>query len=973
MDKRLALPADTELRFDGLACVVGEEIGRGSNAIVYRGWYKDAVSVAQKHHVLIKELFPYDEKAAVYRDGQDVRWLPEAQAVAALHRRSFLWGNGTHLELRERYPYRTGGNINTYSLNNTFYTVLDFSGGRTLEQELLQQREEGSLRRTALRMIGVLEALEIFHEFGYLHLDISPDNILLLDEGQRERVELIDYNSVVRLADIAQGGHIYVSMKAGYASPEMRRHAYGEVGPWTDLYAVAAVFFRCLTGDILSRMQAGDMLPADISGSPLLRGVPETVKSMASQIIVKGLRAVKHARYQSTAEMLADFQELVDRIDGVGVTHSALWEAGSRSIRRIVEANPSLAYVRSEDQLFPVEATRPDGSKTRDILHSGRNAVLTGSGGMGKTTLLLRHAWRERKGFGACKSAVLYISLYGYREGDAHYIHDSILRKLRFKPETGTYEDARHALDLLIQKPLDAPDGKAPTLCLLLDGYNEISGSASALIQEIEDLAGMEGVSVLVASRNDIPELSFEKWRLNPLPEPVIRQVLNSRGILLPEPPQIRELLSNAMMLRLFTDACQGAEEQIAVQTGSELIETYLRVLLQKETQKLPESSPEKWQLSAAVHYVYPMIARREARKKRSLTNIELLGLMGTLYKQLGTRTFSALFPEWVGHSPEIRGDAKNAEAWYRIVIHDILWRRLGLLYQDEHGEYRVVHQEFLKTMEAEAAKIQKPLRRKRVHGTVTSLMCVALIALIGLGLSRQLKPYDVMQTQDMLGYAQQVCTEMNRQYVTMEALVHQESRDFDGAKAVLGKSNFRVMMGGGEDVTAELEKRCEALESTGKRVPWGTLAFDGARFIEMARLLAQRADRYAAYVDELQTVFGKGTQEDYQKRCALVADVLEADADASAAYEHVVYAMRADGMATWEGTAEGRAYAGSFNRLDKGRGYYAAICAHADERWQSATAEQMTTALNGALKASLTARSALAEDTTFARLQRAK
>ncbi|MCD8327415.1 MAG: hypothetical protein LUC90_12310 [Lachnospiraceae bacterium] len=41
-------------------------------------------------------------------------------------------------------------------------------------------------------LIKILDALDCFHQNGFLHLDISPDNILLL----KEDALLIDYNSV---------------------------------------------------------------------------------------------------------------------------------------------------------------------------------------------------------------------------------------------------------------------------------------------------------------------------------------------------------------------------------------------------------------------------------------------------------------------------------------------------------------------------------------------------------------------------------------------------------------------------------------------------------------------------------------------------------------------------------------------------------------------------------------------------------
>lgn len=45
-----------------------------------------------------------------------------------------------------------------------------------------------------------------------------------------------------------------------------------------------------------------------------------------------------------------------------------------------------------------------------------------------------------------------------------------------------------------------------------------------------------------------------------------------------------------------------------------------------------------------------------------------------------------------VGISPT-RGESKNAEEWYGTMVHEILFRRLGLLVRDETGRYRMSHQ----------------------------------------------------------------------------------------------------------------------------------------------------------------------------------------------------------------------------------------------------------------------------------------
>lgn len=72
---------------------------------------------------------------------------------------------------------------------------MGFSGGRSLEDAL--SGPETDLCRLALRMLHLLDALEAFRDGNLVHTDVATDNILLIGKQDRERVMLIDYNSVI--------------------------------------------------------------------------------------------------------------------------------------------------------------------------------------------------------------------------------------------------------------------------------------------------------------------------------------------------------------------------------------------------------------------------------------------------------------------------------------------------------------------------------------------------------------------------------------------------------------------------------------------------------------------------------------------------------------------------------------------------------------------------------------------------------
>ena len=414
MDGRKVLKAGTKLPFPGMECEIDFVVGCGSNAIVYRGHYHDQQNSQLVHQVLVKELFPYDPNGKIHRDEQgNICVEVEAQDIMELHRFSFLRGNEIHIRLLMQHPGEIDANINTFERNHTLYTILGFSGGRSLEKEL-QSGKNHSLKGLVKWIREALEVLEAFHASGYLHLDISPENILLIGQGKKERVTLIDYNSVHTLTEIRDGESVYYSAKEGYTAPEIRGGRKREISFCTDLYAMTAVFYTCLTGKRLALEQSLRTSVPDISGAECLQGCPSTVISMVRTILKKGLETIPRRRYQSAAQMLTDLEELEDRIEGKGITHWALWETGREKVIKTIKENTALGYICEKEKLYPLRGTTESGEQVSltdtEFLYGIENRkplFLIGSGGMGKTTALLRMGYHQRKEYSPAEPAII--------------------------------------------------------------------------------------------------------------------------------------------------------------------------------------------------------------------------------------------------------------------------------------------------------------------------------------------------------------------------------------------------------------------------------------------------------------------------------------------------------------------------------------------------------------------------------------
>jgi len=124
----------------------------------------------------------------------------------------------------------------------TAYFVMPFVDGITLD-ELIESRQADGQPFSEDELRGLLEhvlaALGHLHERGIYHRDIKPANILITHEGLPV---LIDFGSArQRIGELS----MTVIESAGY-TPFEQLQSRGNVGPWSDLYALGGTLCRAL-------------------------------------------------------------------------------------------------------------------------------------------------------------------------------------------------------------------------------------------------------------------------------------------------------------------------------------------------------------------------------------------------------------------------------------------------------------------------------------------------------------------------------------------------------------------------------------------------------------------------------------------------------------------------------------------------------------------------------------------------------
>lgn len=268
--------------------LVGNMLGRGGFGITYIGF-----DLMLQRKVAIKEYYPSGQVSRITTISTDLQWLDSEQPDQ-------LREKGIRSCLREARKMAKIGDIpevvrvlECFQENDTAYIVMDYVDGKTLMSVL---REQGPMTWDQAKgiFLPAISAMEEVHQAGMVHRDISPDNLMLTKKG----VRILDLGAAKDLG-INNGASSELVVKGGFSPLEQYAHQGGS-GPWTDVYAMAATMYHCLTGVIPPA--AVDRSQEDTMDWALLkaRGVPNYVITA----LQNAMKLTVRERTQSMAELL---------------------------------------------------------------------------------------------------------------------------------------------------------------------------------------------------------------------------------------------------------------------------------------------------------------------------------------------------------------------------------------------------------------------------------------------------------------------------------------------------------------------------------------------------------------------------------------------------------------------------------------------------------------------------------------------
>lgn len=264
--------------------IIGKVLSYNGEGAVYI-----AYDTATGTKVTVKEFMP-DTLCSRKRGEESITVNPDMLPLYKTYMSEFIDLNRTLMKSRGIAHLQMV--LDVFSENNTAYAVLEFINGIPLNTYLANSSGELMWEQIKELFPPIFTTLSLVHAAGVIHRGISLSTIYVTDKLE---LKLTGFSiSAARTTNTEIACEIF----AGYAAPE--QYTSNDVnGTWTDVYGIAAVLYRCLTGctptEAIARTGTGMLEPMMIN-----RNVPQNV----SKVIMRGLNLSTEGRIRTITEFV---------------------------------------------------------------------------------------------------------------------------------------------------------------------------------------------------------------------------------------------------------------------------------------------------------------------------------------------------------------------------------------------------------------------------------------------------------------------------------------------------------------------------------------------------------------------------------------------------------------------------------------------------------------------------------------------
>ncbi len=336
--------------------------GQGGSCIAYTVEFEEN---GTPHKGILKEFFPaflVDENFVRKKQEIDVplhhisRFTNEKNTFEDTYRNI-----NKYLTVNSRAANYHPTFLGLYYGNGTVYSLAAYSYG-----ESMAKYKPHSLAALLKIMLSVSKGVAQYHDAGYLHLDIKPKNILILD-GVTDLVELFDYDSFMPIKSFAERTAKTVPTPGEYYVPELETGNIRAINESTDVFELGALLFIKLFGRA--------PVPADMSYNsvydfdclPLMKGVSPKARHSLAALFGKSLQISGIRRYKQVKDFTAHLERLIP-----------LAEDSSPRLANLPVGAPSECFV----------GRRKEAEELHKKLETDGCVFVAGPEGVGKTELV---------------------------------------------------------------------------------------------------------------------------------------------------------------------------------------------------------------------------------------------------------------------------------------------------------------------------------------------------------------------------------------------------------------------------------------------------------------------------------------------------------------------------------------------------------------------------------------------------------
>ena len=262
---------------------IGNSIGNGCPGVLYAGY-------DHTNHVRVSVLEYFPQSTSTRNNTVTNCVTPEIGISMA----QYQSGKEKFCRAMELLEARNPNTIlDSFEENNTRYFIMSFVEGENLNQ-ITDQHGVFKLEQLLNLLRPLLESIKVMHRKGMTFLDISPNTIVMQKDGSLKYLDMGLYH----MFENKEASDPPILFQSGY-SPYEQKIKNGYIGSWSDVYALSATIYKCITG--ITPPDTQDRIKNDTLKAPSELGI--RIHPGAEAAIMQGMALFRHERIQTIAEL----------------------------------------------------------------------------------------------------------------------------------------------------------------------------------------------------------------------------------------------------------------------------------------------------------------------------------------------------------------------------------------------------------------------------------------------------------------------------------------------------------------------------------------------------------------------------------------------------------------------------------------------------------------------------------------------